>query len=111
MISNVTSSLLTNETYLFFLKLKTNSGRDMVILIQSSAVFYSYTWAYVRESALGNIEGHLSEMFTFPLALWSWQLASVRHPSVQCSAVSTPKKILVIRSRKAEKQQAIFNSD
>ena len=65
MINNVTSSLLTNKTYLFFLKLKTNSGRDTVVLTQSSAVFYSYTRAYVRERALGNIKGHLSETFTF----------------------------------------------
>lgn len=75
-----------------FLKLKTaNSGRDMVILIQSSAVFYGYVG--LREGECTRKHRRTSQWDVyFPLALWSWQLASVRHPSVQCSAVSTPKR-------------------
>ena len=112
-INNVTSSLLTNETYLFFLKLKTNSGRDMVVLTQSPAVFYTYTRAYVRESALRNIKGHLlSETFTFLswlCGLGSWHQWDTPQSDAQLSVL--PRKSSWWRVGKQRSSKKSFNSD
>lgn len=78
----------------------------MVILIQKLSCILQLHVDTREESALGNIEGHLSEMFTFPLALWSWQLAWWNTPQSNAQLSVLPRKS---RDQEQEGREAASN--